>query len=135
MGLSYALVGLFSLGVANAQTGLPGIGFVSSRGVIYTPTVSSIFLGSNGFICRAASILFWILIALTVVFVLVAAYKYLTSGGDEAKVSSATKTITYAAIAIVVALLARGFPFIVSSVIGYFGGTYLGASGPPLLGC
>ncbi len=75
---------------------------------------------SRGFvvniICTVAAYMFWILIGLSVVFVLIAAYKYLTSSGDEQKVSSATKTITFAAVAIVVALLARGFPLIIVSI-------------------
>lgn len=68
-------------------------------------------------ICRVAGYMFWILIALSVVFVMIAAYKYLTSSGDEQKVSSATKTITFAAVAIVVALLARGFPVVIGSIV------------------
>lgn len=67
-------------------------------------------------ICTVAYYLFWILIALSVIFVLVAAYQYLTSSGEPQKVSTATKTITFAAVGIVVALLARGFPLIIVSV-------------------
>ena len=69
-------------------------------------------------ICKVAEYMFWILIGLSVVFVLIAAYKYLTSSGDEQKVSSATKTITFAAVAIVVALLALGFPPLIGSIVG-----------------
>ena len=62
--------------------------------------------------------MFWILITLSTIIVLYAAFMYMTSQGDEAKVSTATKTITYAAVAIVVALLAKGFPVIVASIVG-----------------
>ena len=71
---------------------------------------------ASSFICDLAFWLFWILIILTVVFVLIAAYLYLTSGGDAEKVKKATKLLTFAAVAVVVALIARGFPFIISSI-------------------
>ncbi len=72
-------------------------------------------------ICNAiANWLFDLLIVLTVVYVIIAAYKYLTSSGDPNKVSSATKTITFAAIAIVVALLAKAFPFIIANLFGVY---------------
>ena len=64
-------------------------------------------------LCPIATWVFDILIVLAIVFVVAAAYKYLTSSGDPEKVKGATKTITYAAVAVVVALLAKGFPFIV----------------------
>lgn len=68
-------------------------------------------------LCSVAGAMFWILLALSVVLILIAAYEYLTSAGDPEKVSKATKIITYAVVAIVVAFLARGFPAIVGSVI------------------
>jgi hypothetical protein len=77
--------------------------------------------GTTGFITYVLCniIAFWMfsaLMALTVVFVLVAAYKYLTSGGEPAKVSEATKVITFAAVSVVVALFARAFPFFISGL-------------------
>ena len=62
--------------------------------------------------------IFWLLIVLTIIFVLIAAFKYLTAGGDPEKVKSAGSTLLYAAIAVVVALIAKGLPLIVSSFIG-----------------
>ncbi len=62
------------------------------------------------------------------------AYKYLTSSGDEQKVSSAHKTLTYAAVGIAVAILAAGFPNLVSFIVGGTGGwgcgAYRGGIGP-----
>ncbi len=60
--------------------------------------------------------LFTFLIILTVVFVIIAAFKYLTAAGDPEKVKSAGNTLVYAAIAIVVALFARGLPLIIGSL-------------------
>ncbi len=68
--------------------------------------------------CKAMNWMFGILIVLSVIMVLVAAYMYVTSSGDAEKVSKATKTITYAAIGVVAALLARGVPILVASILG-----------------
>ncbi|OGY99723.1 MAG: hypothetical protein A2945_01850 [Candidatus Liptonbacteria bacterium RIFCSPLOWO2_01_FULL_52_25] len=76
-------------------------------------------------LCPIAAYMFWILIALSTVMVLYAAFMYLSSQGDAEKVGKATKTITYAAVAIVVALLAKGFPALISSIVG----------GPSVSGC
>lgn len=62
--------------------------------------------------------LFSFLVLLSIVFVIIAAYKYLTSAGDPEKVKSASNTLIYAAVAIAVALLARGLPFLVSGLTG-----------------
>ena len=69
-------------------------------------------------LCPVGLYMFAILIVLSVIFVLYAAYLYLTSGGDAEKVTKATKTLTFTAVAIVVALVARAFPFIVGSFFG-----------------
>jgi len=74
--------------------------------------------GGAGIICTVINWIFWLLIVLTIVFVLVAAFKYLTAAGDPEKVKSAGSTLLYAAIAVVVALIAKGLPLIVSSFIG-----------------
>jgi hypothetical protein len=60
--------------------------------------------------------MFWILISLAIIMIFWAAYIYLTAGDDTEKVHKATKTITYAAVAVIVALLAKGFPTLVTSI-------------------
>ncbi|PIR88679.1 MAG: hypothetical protein COU09_00880, partial [Candidatus Harrisonbacteria bacterium CG10_big_fil_rev_8_21_14_0_10_44_23] len=52
-----------------------------------------------------------------VIMILMAAYNYLFSGGDEKKVSTAHKMLIWAAVAVVVGLLAQTIPFIVQSII------------------
>jgi len=69
-------------------------------------------------ICTAVSWMFTFLIVLAVVFVLFAAFKYLTAAGDPEKVKGASHTLIYAAVAVVVAILARGFPLIIGSFFG-----------------
>jgi Type IV secretion system pilin len=69
-------------------------------------------------LCTVFDWLFYFLIALAVVFIVIAAYKYLTSSGDPEKVKGANNTIIYAAIAVAVALLAQAIPLVVSSFLG-----------------
>ncbi len=74
--------------------------------------------GASGILCIAINWIFWFLIVLTIIFVLVAAFKYLTAAGNPEKVTSASHTLLYAAIAVVVAVLARGLPYIIASFLG-----------------
>jgi len=53
-----------------------------------------------------------------IIFVLVAAYKFMSAGGDESAVSEARKTLTYAVVGIAVALVAGSVPSVVGSLIG-----------------
>lgn len=80
--------------------------------------ISQIAGTGGSIICVAINWIFWFLIVLTIIFVLVAAFRYLTASGDPEKVKSASRTLLYAAIAVVVALIAKGLPLIVSSFIG-----------------
>ena len=59
--------------------------------------------------CPIINIMFGVLIFVAVIMVMWAAYTYLTAGDDTEKVHRATKTLTYAAVAIVVAILAKDF--------------------------
>jgi uncharacterized membrane protein len=77
-------------------------------------------------LCAIVNWAFWLVIVLAVIFTLVAAFRYLTAAGDPEKVRRAGLTLVYVVIAIVVALIAKGFPLIIS---GFFGG---GLSG---IGC
>lgn len=62
--------------------------------------------------------IFSLLIILAVIFILYAAFLYLTAAGDSEKVSKANKTLLYAAIAIAVALLSRALFPLVASILG-----------------
>lgn len=66
---------------------------------------------------RIINRMFGLLLALAVLFIIVAAYNYLFSAGEPEKVKTATRMITYAVIAIAVAALARGIVFIVRQLI------------------
>lgn len=62
--------------------------------------------------------MFTFLLSLSVIFILVAAFIFLTSAGDPKKTEQAKNTIIYAVIAIVVAFLARAIVGIVSGILG-----------------
>ncbi len=69
-------------------------------------------------LCPIAATMFYILIGICSIMVLYAAFIYMTSGGESEKVDKARRTITYAAVAVTVALLAKAFPTVVASIIG-----------------
>jgi hypothetical protein len=65
-----------------------------------------------------AGFLFWDIAApLATIMVLVGAFQLITSSGDPEKVSQGKKTITYAAIGLVVALIAGGIVSIIQSFV------------------
>ena len=72
-------------------------------------------------VCIVFDWAFYFLIALSVIFIIVAAFKYLTAAGNPEKVAAAGSTLLYAAIAVGVALLARAVPLIVASFLGASG--------------
>ena len=72
--------------------------------------------------CSAVAWMFWGLIVISIAMFLVGGYTYATSGGNSEKVGHATKTLTYAAIGIVVAIVAKGIPLLVGSFLGVTSG-------------
>lgn len=71
-----------------------------------------------GVILRIRDWIFSLLIIFAVIFILYAAFLYLTAAGDSEKVSKANKTLLYAAIAIAVALLSRALFPLIASLLG-----------------
>lgn len=74
--------------------------------------------GIGLFICTALNWVFYFLVIFAVVFILLAAFKYLTAAGDPEKVKAAGQQILYAAIAVGVALIAKAVPLLVGSLMG-----------------
>ncbi len=83
------------------------------------PTILVSLTGVGGLLCTVIDWMFYFLLILAVIFVMVAAFGYLTAAGDPDKVKTASNRIIYAAVAIAVAILAKGVPFIVGSVLGF----------------
>ena len=61
--------------------------------------------------------IFLIVIALAVIFIILAAINFITAGGSPEKAATARQMLIYAAIGIIVALLAKALPFIIKSIL------------------
>ncbi len=68
-------------------------------------------------ICTFVGYFFWFVLTLASIFVIVAAFRYVTAQDDVEKTSKARRTLTYAAVGVAVALCALAFPLIVGSLI------------------
>lgn len=77
--------------------------------------------GGTGILCIVFRWIFFILILVAAIYILLATFKYITSGGDPEKVKVANKEILFAAIAVVIAFVARNIPNIMLSIIGSSG--------------
>lgn len=64
-----------------------------------------------------------IAVPVTVVMVIVGAYQFMTSSGQPEKISTAKKTIIYAAVGFAVILLAQGLVLILTDLVGGQTGT------------
>jgi heme/copper-type cytochrome/quinol oxidase subunit 2 len=69
-------------------------------------------------LCTIAGWMFIFLIVLAIIFVIFAAFKYLTAGGDPEAVKTASNMLIYAAVAVAVALVAKGVPLFVAGILG-----------------
>ena len=109
--LAFPVIVLLLLGMANIASGqqanIPGI-----QGVGPT-TVGGLIDVLRG-VVRWIYIIFFVV---AVMFILFAAFNYLTAGGDAEKITTAKNQLIYAAIAIVVALLAVGFEVIIRNFL------------------
>jgi len=62
--------------------------------------------------------LFGILIVVAIIFFIIAAFQFVTGGGDPEKVDSARKMVLYGIIGLIVAIFARGLIPFVCNVFG-----------------
>ncbi len=66
---------------------------------------------------KVANWMFTLLLIIAVVYIILAAFNYLTSEGNEEKVTAAHKALVYAAVAIAVAVLSRGFVYVIRNIV------------------
>jgi heme/copper-type cytochrome/quinol oxidase subunit 2 len=69
-----------------------------------------------GFIGEVLNWVFGILLVVGVIFILIAAYKYLTAAGDEKQVASAKNTLKYALIGIALAFVSKAIVLVLASI-------------------
>ena len=109
---------------------LPTLAFAQTLPPAQPPVPTNVPQGNiqslNGVLqslCTVFAYMFYFLIVLAVIFVLIAAFRYLTASGDPEKVKGAGTMLIYTAVAIGVALLARAIPLVVASFLGASGVT------------
>jgi len=61
---------------------------------------------------------FVIVLVFAIIFIVLAGFQFITGGGDPSAVSQARNKLLWAAVGIAVAVLARGIPTAVRSIIG-----------------
>ena len=69
-------------------------------------------------LCNIRDWFFTFALIIGVIFVIVAAFQYMTAAGDSEKVRKAHWSLTYAAIGLAVAILAAGVPQLIGSLLG-----------------
>ena len=74
----------------------------------------------QGIVTNVINWAFGLLILLAAVFIIIAAFMYLSSGGNEDKVKQAKNYITYAAVAILIGFLAKAIVTIATRLIGAY---------------
>jgi Type IV secretion system pilin len=70
-------------------------------------------------LCQFTAYFIWMIITLCVIMVAIAAFNFMTSGGEPEKVSKARRYLIYSAVGVAVALCASVFPVLVGSTMGY----------------
>lgn len=80
-------------------------------------TVNVTTEGALGILNYVMRITYTVFFIIAVIFLLIAAFGYLTAGGDPAKVKKATNRLIYGIVAIAVALIATGIRALVQSFI------------------
>jgi len=60
---------------------------------------------------------FAIFLAISIIYIVLGAFQFVTGGGDPAKITEARQKIMFAAIGITIALLAAGFPVILRTIV------------------
>lgn len=66
----------------------------------------------------ATNWVFAIFTVLTVIFILLAAFQFITGGGDEAKISEARQKLIWASVGIAVALASKGLVPVLKNILG-----------------
>jgi len=65
-----------------------------------------------------ADFIFWVAIAIAPIMVIVAAYFFLTSGGDPEKIRTAKRIIFWTFIGLIIVFLAKGIIAVIGQLLG-----------------
>lgn len=101
--------------LAAAPFGLPvSVALAQANNIPNSPVQNATDI--QNLLCSIVSWFIWVVIIVSVIMVVYAAYCYATAGEDTEKVSTGRRTLTYAAVGIIVALCAAGFPTIIQTI-------------------
>ncbi|MEX2054136.1 MAG: peptidoglycan-binding protein [Candidatus Colwellbacteria bacterium] len=116
----WAILGFVVLLIAGGVGALVAdiLGGSDVDGIAVGESPISNFEGVRAVLMTIARWMFGILMALGIIMVLYSAFLYLFSGGDDTRISTARKTLTYAIVALVIAVLAGGVGVLVQNIIG-----------------
>ena len=78
--------------------------------------------GANSVLYRVMNWLFTILLVVAAIFIIIAAYMFVTAAGDPDKTKTARNFVLYALIGVLVAFGARGLVSLVGTIAGTSGG-------------
>jgi len=99
--------------ISAAKLLLPVTALASSHDTILIDTPQKV----ENLLNSVADWLFTIFMIVAVIAIIYSAFLYLTAAGDETKVTKARKALTYAIIAIVIALLAGSIPILLENIL------------------
>jgi hypothetical protein len=109
--LAVSVLAMVGAPVVFAQTGPPTDFDLPTTGIPTTGT---------GLLERVALIGNWvfaIFLAISIIYIVLAAFQFVTGGGDPAQVTAARQKLIYAAVGIAIALLAAGFDDILRNIL------------------
>ena len=85
------------------------------------PKISSDFYSVQGIVATLLSVVFYVGLSLTFVFLIIGGIKYVMAGGDETKIADARGQVTNAIIGFVVVIGAFSLRFVVQKMLGITG--------------
>ncbi len=104
--------------VTSAVVGMTVIPLAFAQGL--TSTGPTNVGGFEALLQGLLNLLFTIFGIAAVFFILYAAFLYLTAAGDPEKVKKASKTLLYAVVAVVVAIIAWSLPLLINNVVSTY---------------
>lgn len=103
---------IFGLLASVLMLSFASIAFAAVPTTIEGPPTVETFAQLSSIIDRAVNFVFTLLIIGAIIFIILAAFQFLTGGGDAEQLTQARSRIIWAGVAIVVAFAAKGLPTI-----------------------
>ena len=114
--VSASLITLVVPAIAAAQTGQTQVGIPGGGNNPKIPVGNASQVGL--LIANIANFMGSLILAISVIVILYAGFRFLTAGEEEEAITGARKMITWGIVGIIVALVAYSIPFLVTSITG-----------------